>query len=98
MVACVFNFSDRDLYDYRLGFPVRGAWREILNTAATEYGGHGVGNLGQIVAVDAPSHGRPYSATITLPAASAVFFTRRGNREAQPSRRRSLVLSNLTHW
>ena len=75
LVACVFNFSDRDLYDYRLGFPVRGVWREILNTAAREYGGHGVGNLGRIVAVDEPSHGRPYSATITLPAASAVFFT-----------------------
>ncbi|NLG45395.1 MAG: 1,4-alpha-glucan branching protein GlgB [Gordonia sp.] len=75
LVACVFNFSDRDLYGYRLGFPVRGVWREILNTAATEYGGHGIGNLGQIVAVDEPSHGRPYSATITLPAASAVFFT-----------------------
>ncbi|ALG84353.1 1,4-alpha-glucan branching protein GlgB [Gordonia phthalatica] len=75
LVACVFNFSDRDLYGYRLGFPVRGVWREVLNTAAVEYGGHGVGNLGQIVAVDEPSHGRPYSATITLPAASAVFFT-----------------------
>ncbi|MGB3696835.1 MAG: 1,4-alpha-glucan branching protein GlgB [Gordonia sp. (in: high G+C Gram-positive bacteria)] len=74
-VACVFNFSDRDLFDYRLGFPVVGPWREILNTAAREYGGHGVGNLGRIVAVDEPSHGRPYSATITLPAASAVFFT-----------------------
>lgn len=75
LVACVFNFSDRDLYGYRLGFPVAGVWREILNTAAAEYGGHGVGNLGRIIAVAESSHGRPYSATITLPAASAVFFT-----------------------
>ncbi|EGD53454.1 1,4-alpha-glucan branching protein GlgB [Gordonia neofelifaecis] len=74
-VACVFNFSDRDLYGYRLGFPAAGPWLEILNTAAREYGGHGVGNLGRIVAVDEPSHGRPYSATITLPASAAVFFT-----------------------
>ncbi|GAC62794.1 MULTISPECIES: 1,4-alpha-glucan branching protein GlgB [Gordonia] len=75
IVACVFNFSDRDLDGYRLGFPLAGPWREILNTAAREYGGHGVGNLGRIVAVDEPSHGRPYSAAITLPASAAVFFT-----------------------
>ncbi|MGB3885393.1 1,4-alpha-glucan branching protein GlgB [Gordonia sp. (in: high G+C Gram-positive bacteria)] len=75
VVACVFNFSDRDLYDYRLGFPVAGPWREILNTGALEYGGHGVGNLGRIVVDEVPSHGRPYSAALTLPAASAVFFT-----------------------
>ncbi|UQE76383.1 1,4-alpha-glucan branching protein GlgB [Gordonia sp. PP30] len=74
-VACVFNFSPRDLYDYRLGLPSGGRWREILNTGARDYDGRGVGNLGAVTAEEIPSHGRPFSACLTLPAESAVFFT-----------------------
>ena len=31
--------------------PLGGAWSEVLNTDATDYGGSGVGNLGRIEAV-----------------------------------------------
>ena len=74
-VACVFNFSDRDLHDYRLGLPRAGRWREICNTGALDYAGRGVGNLGAVHTEPVPSHGRPVSARFTLPAESAVFFT-----------------------
>ncbi|WP_026918809.1 1,4-alpha-glucan branching protein GlgB [Gordonia shandongensis] len=74
-IACLFNFSDRDLFGYRLGLPASGPWREILNTAAREYGGHGTGNLGRVIADDEASHGRPHSAVLTLPASAAVFLT-----------------------
>ena len=74
-VACVLNFSTADLYDYRIGLPTGGTWREILNTGAVDYAGAGVGNLGAVHAEEIPSHGRPYSARLTLPAESAVFFT-----------------------
>ncbi|MFZ2510556.1 MAG: 1,4-alpha-glucan branching protein GlgB, partial [Gordonia sp. (in: high G+C Gram-positive bacteria)] len=77
-VACFFNFSDRDLYDYRIGLPdlaPNGTWTEILNTGATDYAGHGVGNLGAVHTEPIGSHGYPRSARLTLPAESAVFFT-----------------------
>ncbi|MFT3714772.1 MAG: 1,4-alpha-glucan branching protein GlgB [Gordonia sp. (in: high G+C Gram-positive bacteria)] len=74
VVACVFNFSPRDLYGYRIGLPAGGRWREILNTGAVDYAGHGVGNLGMVTAEDVPMHGRPHSAVLTLPAESAVWF------------------------
>ncbi len=74
MLACVVNFSDRDLFDYRLGLPLPGTWREVLNTGAADYGGRGVGNLGAVHTEEVPAHGRPVSARLTLPAESAVFF------------------------
>ncbi len=73
-VACLFNFSTRDLHDYRIGLPSGGVWREILNSAARDYAGHGVGNLGAVQALPEPSHGYDFSARLTLPAESAVFF------------------------
>ncbi|GAC58618.1 1,4-alpha-glucan-branching enzyme [Gordonia hirsuta DSM 44140 = NBRC 16056] len=75
-LACVFNFSQRDLHDYRLGLPgpVRN-WTEVLNTGAADYGGTGVGNLGAVRTEPIGSHGRSHSARLTLPAESTVFFT-----------------------
>jgi 1,4-alpha-glucan branching enzyme len=37
---------------YRVPLPHDGIWAEIVNTDAVEYGGSGVGNMGQVVAVD----------------------------------------------
>lgn len=76
-VACFFNFSGRDLYDYRIGLPDRsssGTWTEILNTGALDYAGRGVGNLGAVHTEPTGSHGYPRSVRLTLPAESAVFF------------------------
>jgi 1,4-alpha-glucan branching enzyme len=46
----------------------------VLNSDAKEYGGSGYGNLGGVEAAPIPSHGRPYSLTITLPPLAVVFF------------------------
>ncbi|MGO3327817.1 1,4-alpha-glucan branching protein GlgB [Gordonia sp. (in: high G+C Gram-positive bacteria)] len=73
-LACVFNFSDEDLYEYRTGLPRGGRWREVLNTAALEYRGSGVGNLGSVQAHDRPAHGRGFSADLTLPARSSLWL------------------------
>ena len=61
------NFSGEPHHDYRIGLPVGGRWREVINTDAAEYGGSGVGNLGAVEAVAEPWHGRPFSAAVTLP-------------------------------
>jgi 1,4-alpha-glucan branching enzyme len=47
----------------------------VLNTDAALYGGSGVGNLGAIEAAAEPWHGRPASATITLPPLGVIWLT-----------------------
>jgi 1,4-alpha-glucan branching enzyme len=74
VVACVANFSGSAHYNYRIGLPRAGRWREVLNTDAANYGGTGTGNMGVIEAVDEPQHGRPASASITLPGMAVVMF------------------------
>ena len=46
----------------------------MLNTDAALYGGSGVGNLGAIEAVAEPWHGRPASATMTLPPLGVIWL------------------------
>ena len=75
MVACIANFSALPHQEYKVGLPRAGRWREVLNTDAAIYGGSGVGNLGGIEAVAEPWHGRPASATITLPPLGVLWLT-----------------------
>jgi 1,4-alpha-glucan branching enzyme len=74
MVLVVLNFTPVPREQHRVGLPVGGVWRELLNSDATLYGGSGVGNAGQIVAEPTPWHGRPYSARLVLPPLGALFF------------------------
>jgi len=73
-VVVVCNFTPSTHFEYRIGVPQAGLWRELLNSDAAEYGGSGKGNLGGVEAAPMPLHGRPYSMTFTLPPLAAVFF------------------------
>ena len=59
VLACVANFAGDPHPNYRIGLPLAGRWREVVNTDAQVYGGSGVGNLGAVQAVAEPWHGRP---------------------------------------
>jgi 1,4-alpha-glucan branching enzyme len=74
VLACVANFSPVPRYDYRIGLPTAGTWREVLNTDAAHYGGSGVGNLGAVQAEGPASHGQPHSATFTLSPLGVAWF------------------------
>jgi 1,4-alpha-glucan branching enzyme len=74
VIACVVNFSGAPHYDYRIGLPAAGRWREVINTDAAEYGGSGVGNLGAVEAVAEPRHGQPASASFTLPPLGVLWL------------------------
>jgi 1,4-alpha-glucan branching enzyme len=73
-IAVVCNFTPVPRYNYRVGAPRGGYWRELLNSDANEHGGSGHGNLGGVEASPAPSHGRMHSLTLTLPPLGAVFL------------------------
>jgi len=74
LLVVVCNFTPTTHFNYRIGVPQPGFWRELLNSDANEYGGSGQGSLVRVEAVPIPLHGRPYSLTITLPPLAAVFF------------------------
>jgi len=74
LLVVVCNFTPTTHFNYRIGVPQPGFWRELLNSDAREYGGSGQGSLGRVEAAPIPLHGRPYSLTITLPPLAAVFF------------------------
>jgi 1,4-alpha-glucan branching enzyme len=75
VIACIANFSALPHLEYKVGLPQAGRWQEVLNTDAVIYGGSGVGNLGSIEAVPEPWHGKPASATITLPPLGVLWLT-----------------------
>ncbi|MFD8248769.1 1,4-alpha-glucan branching protein GlgB [Nocardia sp. NPDC059691] len=74
VVACVYNFSGSAHDAYRIGLPHAGPWLEILNSDAADYGGSGLGNLGEVTASAEPWHDRPASATVTLAPHGAVWL------------------------
>ena len=80
IVMAVCNFTPVPRYNYRIGVPFDGTWEEALNSDAKEYGGSGVGNLGNVKTEAVPSHGMDYSILIVLPPLSAVVFKYNANK------------------
>jgi 1,4-alpha-glucan branching enzyme len=74
-VACVANLTPVVRSGYRVGLPAPGRWLEVLNSDATEWGGRGVGNYGEVVAEPHPWHGHPWSAAVTLPPLAVLWLT-----------------------
>jgi 1,4-alpha-glucan branching enzyme len=65
LVVC--NFTPVPRSNFLVGVPVRGIWREILNTDAREYGGSGWGNFGGVESAPVSAHGRAESVNLSLP-------------------------------
>ena len=74
VIACIANFSATPHSNYRVGLPFAGCWRELINTDAPVYGGSGVGNIGVVEAVPEPWHGKPASATLTVPPLGVLWL------------------------
>lgn len=66
-VAVISNMTPQVHDRYRLPLPHDGAWREVLNSDAQDYGGSGIGNLGQVTA----EHG---AAFVVLPPLATLIL------------------------
>ncbi len=73
-VAVICNFTPVPRERHRIGLPVDGTWREILNSDAGLYGGSQRGNLGAVVSDGEPWHGRQTSAVVHLPPLACVML------------------------
>jgi 1,4-alpha-glucan branching enzyme len=71
----VCNLTPSPRRGYRVGVPVAGLWKEVLNSDAGIYGGSGVGNGGAVQADDIAQHGQPASVVLTLPPLATILLT-----------------------
>ncbi len=74
-VVCVANLSPVPRHGYRVGLPLGGEWREVVNTDATQFGGSGVGNGGSVLARDTSWHGLDHSAELSLPPLGVLWLS-----------------------
>ena len=72
-VVVVANLTPVPRYGYRVGLPVAGEWREVLNTDDQRWGGSGVANS-DVVADAIPWQGCEQSAVLTLPPLAVVWL------------------------
>lgn len=74
MIIAACNFTPVPRQSYRVGAPRGGYWSEIFNSDAALYGGSGLGNMGGVESAPVPTHGRPFSLTVSIPPLGAVLF------------------------
>ena len=76
IVVFACNFTPVPRTNYRLGVPLPGLYREILNSDSETYGGSNMGNYGGVHSEDKPWHGQPHSMVVTFPPLAVVVFKR----------------------
>ena len=74
MIVCAYNFTPVPKYNYKIGVPKHGVWKEVLNSDSNVYFGSNMGNLGEVKTFDYSTHSRPYTIEVVLPPLAAVFF------------------------
>ena len=67
MLIFVCNFTPTVYEGYRIGVPLGGYYKEIMNSDAEIYGGSNQGNNGGVMAQEFSWQGRPYSLDIKIP-------------------------------
>jgi 1,4-alpha-glucan branching enzyme len=72
-VVVLLNFTPVPRQGYRVGVPVAGHYREVLNTDSAYYGGSNVGN-GVVPTEAVPSMGYPQSLVVTLPPLGGIVL------------------------
>lgn len=73
-LVVVLNFTPVVRENYRIGVPVYGFYKEILNTDSSIYYGTNVGNLGGVWAENLPWHLYPYSISLKLPPLGGIIM------------------------
>jgi 1,4-alpha-glucan branching enzyme len=78
VVLFIANFTPVPRDAYRIGVPVDGLWKELLNSDADVYGGSGKGNAGLVMAEATPSHAMPCSLQLDIPPLGCLFLRPQG--------------------
>jgi len=66
-VLVILNFTPVPRENYRIGVPLPGAYREIINSDSQYYGGSNIGNAGLVQTESTACKGRQHSIILNLP-------------------------------
>jgi len=77
-LVIVLNFTPVPRYDYRLGVPASGYYRELLNSDSGYFGGSNLGNANGVHAEALSWMGRPYSIKLNLPPLAGLILEVQG--------------------
>lgn len=72
----VCNFTPMVYYDFNIGVPEEGSYREIFNTDREEYGGSGQVIEDTLCSKEGWCHNQPYTLTIKIPPMAVSVFER----------------------
>ncbi len=70
----ILNFTPVPRYNYRIGVPEPGIYKEVLNSDSAFYGGSNAGNQGEMHSEDIPWMGQPCSISLTLPPLAGLIL------------------------
>jgi 1,4-alpha-glucan branching enzyme len=75
-ILIVCNFTPVTRYQYRVGAPADGYWKEIFNSDSQFYGGANIGNGSGVHTENIPWDGRNCSLSLTIPPLGVTFLKR----------------------
>ena len=79
----VCNFTPMVYYDFNIGVPEEGSYREIFNTDREEYGGSGQVIEDTLCSKEGWCHNQPYTLTIKIPPMAVSVFERTAKNETK---------------
>lgn len=79
----VCNFTPMVYYDFNIGVPEAGSYREIFNTDREEYGGSGQVIEDTLCSKEGWCHNQPYTLTIKIPPMAVSVFERIAKNETK---------------
>ncbi len=77
-LVVIINFATEPWENYVLGVPPKGAYEEVFNTDAPQWGGSGVCNTQPMKPVWEPCHDKPCSISVRIPPLGAVVLQGKG--------------------
>jgi 1,4-alpha-glucan branching enzyme len=73
-LVIVANMTPVPRNPYRIGVPIAGRWRELINTDSSGYGGSNLGNGAGLHTEPAPAHGYGQSLSLILPPLATLIL------------------------
>jgi 1,4-alpha-glucan branching enzyme len=77
-ILAICNMTPAPRQGYRVGVPMAGGWRELVNSDSVLYGGTDLGNAGCVASRPVPSHGEAHSLALTLPPLATLILRHEG--------------------
>ncbi len=95
-LVVICNFTPAVRYNYRIGVPQAGYYRELLNSDAPIYGGSGVGNMGGVQSDATAQRQFPHSLSLTLPPLGVLVLKLEGApTEKEPAEPMTIAVDEL---